>query len=340
MAVDQQTSTGADSAGKGCLGASLVTAGLLYAVMLLFIADLGNSDAAGRALTTLGTMLVTLLVWGALGAFTLLGARQAGLRGGAIFAALLFVAVSAAASLWAIDLMSRPEWIRITPILLPLVAVAFVWTMTQIPEPRRRLTIGCGLAVIAAILWVPPFLDHRFERAELAELRQEEAAEHARQEAEFRALLVPESRLDQLLPYLQYEPDQRNAALAMIRRLNSRQADAVRLLGEGRIELIELAELHDFNLTVTPELCRNYGSAIERTARAAEPGAAMQLDQQDGNMRWLVGSGCDLSQPLTFAAGRVRAGPDAAFHENLAQRLEVIARGEIRTCAVEPTLPC
>src|SRR6185503_8693196 len=116
------------------------------------------------------------------------------------------------------------------------------------------------------------------------------------------------------LPYL-HDRGFAEQALTAVQKLKSRQADAVALL--ERRPIGELAELWQFNLLATREVCEAYGNAflaaanqITRT-RGDYLSVAMDLEWQLPNLRWLVRSKCDLSGPLDRAETNIKAVADS-----------------------------
>ena len=72
----------------------------------------------------------------------------------------------------------------------------------------------------------------------------------------------------------------------------------------GKMPLGELAELSQFNVLPTRELCAAYGNALSTLAnRIAETqgdhlAAAIDLEWQMPNLKWLITAKCDLNGPL------------------------------------------
>ena len=95
-------------------------------------------------------------------------------------------------------------------------------------------------------------------------------------------------------------------ALDGARKANSRQADAVVLLDDGRI--LKLVDLWQLDLAATPALCTAYDHALMRLAATDEPIASevgKQIERQLPNIKFFVGAGCDLAASLGAAAARV-----------------------------------
>jgi hypothetical protein len=112
--------------------------------------------------------------------------------------------------------------------------------------------------------------------------------------------------------------------------VKTRQADAVALLEQRPLN--ELTELWQWNVLGTREMCEAYANAFLRAAnridksRSDHLGAATDLEWQMPNLKWMVGSKCDLSGPLERAEANVKAVADSDRLRNLAVTL-----GELKT---------
>lgn len=298
----------------------------LYLLSLPMILSIGSGDSHSRGLTVAFAMLFQLVMWPLLALFSLLRLLPAKPSTGIGWLWLFLAAGGAAGSTVAIGMMSRPDWLALSPIVLPLLVFFFAfWAPKQSGELRvRRDPVAIGLAVIALALIVGPFaayakweIDRPAREAEWARLQAEEerrvAAAAAAEEARWQAL-GPDSRLDDALPFLDYPRTEQ--ALARIRTLNSRQTDAVRLVGAAT-DLAPFIQLHEFALDpADPALCRTYGGRIDaRLQEAMRPGAnqewmATELEAQLPNMRWFIAGGCDLSGPLRNLGAALRLQPE------------------------------
>jgi hypothetical protein len=104
-------------------------------------------------------------------------------------------------------------------------------------------------------------------------------------------------------------------ALAGIRQVKNRQAETTLLLLRGRIA--DLRELRHFDVAPTAELCQAYGAALAGAAGKVTKArtdylmTAIDLELQLPNMKWLIGSRCDLRQSLGLLEGNVRAVADS-----------------------------
>jgi hypothetical protein len=104
-------------------------------------------------------------------------------------------------------------------------------------------------------------------------------------------------------------------ALAGIRQVKNRQVDTTLLLQQGRIA--DLRELRHFDVAPTAELCQAYGAALAGAAGKVTKAktdylmTAIDLELQLPNMKWLVGNGCDLGEPLGLLETNLRAVADS-----------------------------
>jgi hypothetical protein len=76
--------------------------------------------------------------------------------------------------------------------------------------------------------------------------------------------------------------------------------------------------LREFNLDPTADLCQAYGAALGVAAAQVSPqarsdylSAAIELEAQLPNIRWLLAARCDLEAPLDTLETNVRAVADS-----------------------------
>lgn len=339
---EQQPSIGRTWLEAGCAVAAI----LLYLLSLSAMSGLGQSDTLGNSLQSAFVSLVMFLLWCALGAFVGLGGRTGRQSGGVALGGLLLCAAGMIMSIAAVSIADDASLARITPIAMPPLALLFgIWARFSAGWPRRarRLSGFAFVAAAAAAIAAVPIAQQRWEaaapereaaarRAE-AEMRRQEAEAAEARERQFKAL-GPASRLDDFLYFVHAGDERRRAqALAILATSRTRQADAVRLIDADR--LIELDALWEFDLEVTPELCRSYGGALTRFLDSYPPSdpsyssIVLDLSQQIRNIEWLMTEGCDLSAPVTRLAAMARA-PNMQSR-NFAARLEaLLTRGAER----------
>src|SRR6266542_652256 len=214
----------------------LSLAAVLYAAMMSCLADAPGGDAFGRGLALAYAAFIGGLLW------------------------LVLVPLSCVAVWMAGDAVGRGDSsaLLIPALLPPLFALYALWA--RLPALHGRLRAGVVSGVVGAaivFLTATPFIsatraalpdparDARL--AELAKMQEEQQAKERqaareRDDAEF-ARLGPDSALESYLLYLHTETYGARAR-AGIRQLTNRQADAIAMLGKGRLlDLWDLREL-------------------------------------------------------------------------------------------------
>ena len=226
------------------------------------------------------------------------------------------------------------------PALLPPV-IALYALRARFAPLRMRVNgfvadIAMGVVVVVLVgvplqraLFPPPIDPVAQARAAEEERARQEHEEQAAREAREReaaqfAALGPDSTMTDYMPFLY--GDHSREAHEGIRKVKTRQADAVALLNDG--QLGDLAELLLFDVDATAEVCAAYGAALARDAAKVDPkvssnylGEAIDLERQRPNLEWLVGEGCDLRTPLTQLEKNLRAVADSSRITNFADEL-------------------
>lgn len=335
----------AQQSNRGCtimLVLLLAAATLLYLAAVAFYADSGGGDAAGMGMARGFATFGMLLLWLVLGLFMLLACIRAAPSGGAVGVALFLIAGGAVASVHAISMSYRPAWLAI-PIcgLAPLAAIFGLWV--QGTGRRAAAAVRAGLtafSLVGVVLMAPAAVaqwqwaaDAPQRASDLAQAAAEYDARHAEDarayEARFRALR-PEARLDD---YLDYIPGPfAEEAVAGIRALPSRTADAARMLGEGA-DLDRLARAHEFDLDAAGRLCDAYRAALDARLAEANParpdwrGVPGSLRPQMDNLRWFAGQGCDLAGQLRNLAAAEGMLPADWRSPGYAEEIAALLRG-------------
>ena len=302
----------------------LLAAILLYLLSLSGISGLGGSDPAGNSISAAFANIVEFVLWLPIFAFIALCCRS-GRQGCFILAAGIALSVVAMIlCLWAIGLMERPTSVQITPTALPPLALLFgVWARFSGRWPKTwRFASGIIFFLLFVAAAVPVFIEQqRWDAAAPAReaARQKQEADYARFEAEFKAryeaefrAFGPDSRLDQLIPYVQSEFE--TEALARIHTLRSRQGDAVRML-DGGAELVDFRRLPEYGLQPTAELCRAYRARIDAKIgefRPSDPGndPSVELETYYDPIRWFQANGCDMAPQASRIAEMLRRHPN------------------------------
>jgi hypothetical protein len=309
----------------------LVLAALLYAAMLGCLAEAPNGDAFGKAIVQLYAAFLGGVLWLVLAGLLLIAVARGRMPLWATLAMVVLWPLSAVAVFMAGDAYSRGDASAIwVPVFLPpLFALYALWA--RLPVLHATFRAGTTSAVFAgaiAVLAVTPIvtatraaLPDPARDARLAEagrvqeerMAQEQQAALDRQEAQF-ASLGPDSALADYLVYLS-SMAYGERALAGIRQVKNRQADATLLLQQGHIA--KLRELSHFEVAPTAELCQAYGAALGGAAGTVTKArsdyliAAIDLEGQLPNIRWVVANRCDLGEPLGLLETNVRAVADS-----------------------------
>lgn len=307
----------------GLEAACLIAALLLYLLSLSGMASRGQSDPAGNALQGAFDVAVEFLLWLPLTAFVALRARR---QGTLLAVGVVLCLAGMVFSIWALGLLDQGRWVRIAPTALPpLVMLYGIWAPFGAKGPPlwRKLALAAFVALAGAAALLVIVEQHRWDMAEpqrmaaaekaVADSQRQEADAAAQREAEFRAL-GPDSRLEQLFAWLMTEHEEE--ALAKIRALPSRQADAVRLLDDRATELFEFRRMPEFGLTATPALCQSYRRRIAGKLAEFAPNDpqlndnAVELATYIDNFRWLRANGCSMSDLAAREASLLRRHPN------------------------------
>ncbi|HEX9330152.1 MAG TPA: hypothetical protein VF915_26725 [Reyranella sp.] len=326
----------------------LSLAAVLYAAMMSCLADAPGGDAFGRGLALAYAAFIGGLLWLVLAAVLIVAAVKGRMPVWAAIGLAVLVPLSCVAVWMAGDAVGRGDSsaLLIPALLPPLFALYALWA--RLPALHGRLRAGVVSGVVGAaivFLTATPFIsatraalpdparDARL--AELAKMQEEQQAKERqaareRDDAEF-ARLGPDSALESYLLYLHTETYGARAR-AGIRQLTNRQADAIAMLGKGR--LLDLWDLRELDLQPTADLCQAYGAALTGAAGKVSKGqsnyigVAIDLEGQLPNIKWLINNRCDLGQPLGRLSTNVRAAADSPRMTGFADTLETLARAK------------
>ena len=231
------------------------------------------------------------------------------------------------------------------PIALPpLLALLALWGRSPawhgiLPVGPTSAVLGSAIALLTvvplAMGWIetmpnPERDARRAEQQRQYEQETERAAQQAREEEEARfARLGPLSSLGDYLDFLPSGSTRHAEALAGARLVKSRNQDAVALLHEGRLEALEAL----WQLDLDPaQVCEAYGAALQAQAmkidrsQASYASAALDIEWQLANMKWLAAARCDLDQALALAEARVRAIADDVRLTGIADRVAALRK--------------
>ena len=305
----------------------LVLAALLYAAMLACYIDATSGDAFGRGLALVYGAILAGMLWLVLAALLIVAVVKGRMPVWAIVGAAILWPLSCLAVWMAGDAYARGDAsaIWVPALVPPLFALYALWARLPALHATFRpavtsAVLGGAIAFLALAPLVAatraalpdPAREARLEaagKAQEEQRAQEQRAALDRQEAQF-ASLGPGSPLADYLIYLS-SMAYSERALAGIRQVKNRQADAVVLLQQGR--LADLRELWQFDIAPTAALCQAYGEALAgaagRVTRARTDYlmTATDLELQLPNVKWLAANRCDLGPPLGLLEANLRA---------------------------------
>jgi hypothetical protein len=285
----------------------------------------GGETRIAEAWATLYVLALGIPLWLVLGALLLLAWRK-GLAPPVLSAASgILYALAAIATFGAAQTcFTWPGgWSILVPALLPpLLALYGIWVRTPAlgAGVLRRVPAAAlgGVALVAAAAIPFAIIDPAGYPARLAQHQQSMNAQFARRDAELQQKaqqwengihkLGPDSPLAAWLEYVNGSVEGEPLHLKALdgaRKSNSRQADAVALLDNGRI--LRLVDLWQLDLAATSALCMAYDHALTRLAATDEPiesEVGKQIERQLPNIKFLLAGGCDLASGLGAVAKR------------------------------------
>jgi hypothetical protein len=324
----------------------LVIVLFLYAVTAATVADSRSSDAAGNALSDAFAALFAGLLWIALAVLLVMARAGGAMVWWAPGALLGLVPAAVVAFFLAMGRVGDGDRLALIavfglppPLLLYALWARFPALHRAFAPPRTSALLLSAVGVLSVgtiAVGLPGRLPNprapveraAAEKARLELAAKEEREAHERESAAF-AALGPESHLADYLPFL-HNRAFADQALAGVQKVKSRQADALALLQQR--PLSEFTELWQWNVLATREMCEAYGNAflVEANritkARSDYLSAAMDLEWQMPNLKWMMGSRCDLSGPLERAESNIKAVADSDRLRNFAVTL-----GELKT---------
>jgi hypothetical protein len=319
----------------------LVLAVILYAAMMACIADARGSDAFGRSLALAVSALIGTVLWVAMGGLLIVAAIKGEISLGARIACSILLPASCVAMWIAGDAYGDGDRsaIGVAALLPPLIVLYAL--RARFPSLRRMVGEGVANIVLGGIIILltatpllksalperrDPVADARAMVEEKARQDQEEQRQREdrdREAAKF-AALNPDSSLRDYLDFLMGGDSRYREALAGARLVKSRQADAVALLQQGKID--RLTDL--WQLDIEPaSMCAAYGVALSGMASNIAPGrpnsigVALDLERQLPNIRWLVAGRCDFAAIFEPLEKNLRIVADSSRITKLADTL-------------------
>jgi hypothetical protein len=320
---------------------TLVVTLLLYAMTVATVAGSRSSDPAGNAMAAGFAAIFAAVLWLGLVVLLLLARSGGAMPRGAGWALLAVVPVAVVVFYMALDGFSRGDSSALVlVVLLPgLLTVYALWARVPglqgvlRPVPTSAVLLSSvgllslfvlGVSLRAAL--PDPERDARYaavEKARLEEVAKQERETRERDARDF-AALGQDSFMGDYLIYLHASAFE-DRALEGIRKVQNRQLDAVTLM--EKLPLAELADLWQFNLVPTREICEAYGNALTAAVNRIDKsnsnylGNAIDIEWQLPNIKWLLSAKCDLSGPLERAATYIRAVADSDRLRNFADTL-------------------
>ena len=319
----------------------LVVALFLYAVTAASVADSRGSDPAGNALSDAFAAILAGLLWIAIAVLLVMARARGAMVSWAPWALFVLVPAAVVAFFFAMGRFAAGDRSALVVVFaLPLLPILYaLWA--RVPALQAWLRPAGTSAALLAMMGVLslgtiavgeraalPSPRAQEDRAAAEKARLEQAAKARRETQEHAAAafaaLGPDSHIAEYLPYL-HDRGFADQALAGIQKVKSRQADAAALLEQR--PLGDLADLWQFNVLATREVCEAYANAFLavanhiNTTRSDHLAVAMDLEWQLPNLKWLVRSKCDLSGPLDRAEGNIKAVADSDRLRNFALTL-------------------
>ena len=314
---------------------------LLFAITVETVADSRSSDAAGNALSDAFAAMFAGALWIALAVLLVMASVGGAMVRWAPPALVVLVPSSAVAFFFAMGRFGESDRLALVAVVaLPLLLILYAgWarfpalhaTLKPAGTSTVLLTLA-GLLTVGTILIDPhgrlPNPRAAADRAAAEKARLEAEAKAGRdareQEVAAFAKLGPDSHLADYLPFLRNRAFA-DRALEGVQKVKSRQEDAVALVSQR--PLGDLTELWQWNVLATREMCEAYGNALLAAANRIIPAnsdylsRAMDLEWQMPNLKWMLGSKCDLSGPLERAETNIKAVADSDRLRNFAATL-------------------
>jgi len=299
--------------------------------------DFHKSDAAGRGLTQAFAMFASILLWLVLGGLVVLCAARGAFQGLTAIAALILCGGAAAGHFAALTTLGHLEsgdrfesLLRILAITGPfLVSACCTWNFfpgLRSLAPAAAVNGAAALAIVllAATPWVVKGPSDSMTTARNQARQQAFEEKRAREEALVATInnLPLDTPTAQFVAYtdvpLREESSSRQAAIARIRSLTSRQRDAEELLDKLDTRFFRL--LDGLELEMTPALCEAAKKCLRNIVEQEKPPTPAPLfdsvesrfDSYTITMRWLLEHGCDCKQEIAAFEQMVLLYPDSS----------------------------
>jgi hypothetical protein len=294
-----------------------------YLLMIAVIDSMGCCDPAGGLFRHFGSIglsdptgllpfiFTVVVLWILLGFLLIPPVKRRTSSGHAAwwesFGAFVLFPLSLFSIFFAIGLYARYHgWPIAVPILLPLLIGLYgIWV--RFPAMHRADVTNAVFWGAIYVVALAPFPLYFLNAQPHPELFPDRTGDFRR--------LTPDSTLRDYLDFRPYE-ERREEWFEGVRRVKSRQTDAVKLMKEGRLSWVypikngDLYDLWRFDLEATPSVCEAFHEELRNTVAfphfiAVLPVVWRQLE----NIEWLTNAHCDLSDTLTDIETKVRALP-------------------------------
>jgi len=313
---------------------------LVWLALLLMLAELNTSDAAGNGMTQGFAGVAVIALWVLMALLLVLSAFAGRMPAVAQMGALLLLPASGAAAFAAIEVAARMPgagrpWPLIVPAFAPAIIIGFalwvaipMWRAAVSPAIASTMA-GVTLSLLAVAPWPSFRRDHAARAEHLA--RMNTAYRERRASEATAAQLVTRQRLEQLVQQLAEQPTPnarlwafmefldadrvtRAEAIEAIGTLPTRQADAEELLDANAWKV--LYELPNLSLVASPAICANARRFVRQAADKfddrtdAGPGRTLGYHRVDlylPSLDWLVSRGCDLRAEMAGIEAGLRA---------------------------------
>lgn len=322
----------------------LILAGFLYAGMMACFSDVRNSDAFGRSLAVAFGAIFGTALWLAMAGLLVAAAIKGAMSRGAGIACFILLPASCVAMWIAGDAYAAGDSsaIWVAALLPPLIVLYAL--RARFPALRRKIGEGVANIVLGGVivlLTATPLIKSALpvprdpeaeargmveEKARQDKEEQRQQEDRAREAAKF-AALTPDSSLRAYLDFLMGGDSRYRQALAGARLVKSRQADAMALLQDGKIDRLE--DLWQLDIDPT-SMCAAYGGALAGMASNIAPGrpnsisVALDLERQLPNIKWLVAGHCDFAAIFEPLEKNLRIVADSSRITNLADTLAAL----------------
>jgi len=326
-------------------GLAVVLALLLWAALIATFLNLHSSDAAGNGLAQVYAVFNIAALWAVLLVLVIIAMTRAGGPGWMKVAALLLCAASCAAAIGALQLATARggddlKWPMVVPFVAPPLLIAYaLWAVVPsvqqaAPATAVALVVGIPLLLLSLAPW-PSAIERanhvdRQRAANEVKFAQQLAAEHEakRQEKLARmATFTDETPLWEWLGLIDRGSEVRDEAIARIRALPRRQADAEMMLARGAsAPLLEAAAL---DLQATPRFCAGARAYLHERAASLRPsGDPLPYSVVSDRMEillpaldWLKVQDCACAPELGEIEAAVRTYPDSVERKQFLDKL-------------------